>query len=393
MPRGLAALGAVMILAGVLAGCADDGASGTNAEPGGSPTREAPTSQAPTSQAPTSRAPTSQAPTSDGVEVSGGTAADPAPVEPTTRLLEWSPVPEPATTTVTRGGPWTLTVNEASTLATFEGERWRARFVGGGRQRVSDALISGDWGVVVFQDEQETRPAQAHVVRLGSQSGRFTVDGSSEIPTTTGGTWAMGAGTLVHATIGPGANYCLATVDLAEQSSERTWCAEKRHGYNGAQVTPAGTSLMTFDDQQPSCRTVAQVAGDDLEPFEGVEDCLGWEGVLTSDGAVWSVVPKQTRVEAADYYARDGDEYFDLGPGTSGTLVWCAGSAYFAQDPLRDGDPARLLRWTADRTLEVVYETQGRGPAFLTEPRCGGDQITVTALGKSGDEQVSAPLG
>ncbi|HET8962000.1 MAG TPA: hypothetical protein VFN12_16295 [Nocardioides sp.] len=388
MRRGLAALGATLILTGGTAGCTDDGASSTNAEPSGTPTSEAPTSP-PT----TTPSPTSPAPSSEEAEVVGGTAAAPAPVEPSTRLLEWSPVPQPATSTVTRGGPWTLTVNESSTLATFEGKRWRARFVGSERQRVSDAMIRGDWGVVVFQDEQETRPAEAHVVRLGAQSGRFTVDGSSDVPTTTGGTWALGEGTLVHATIGPRASYCLATVDLGTRASERTWCAERRHGYNGAQITPAGTSLMTFDDQQPSCRTVAQVSGHDLDPFEGVEDCLGWEGVLTGDGAVWSVVPKQTRVEAAHYYARDGDEYFDLGPGTSGTLVWCAGSAYFAQDPLRDGDPARLLRWTADRALEVVYETQGRGPAFLTEPRCGGDQVTVTALGKSGDEQVTAEVG
>ena len=135
------------------------------------------------------------------------------------------------------------------------------------------------------------------------------------------------------------------------------------------------------------------MAEDDVVPFEGVEECLGWEGVLVGDGAVWSVVPKQNRIEAARYYARAGDKYFDLGPGTSGTLVPCAEAAYFTQDPLRDGDPARLLRWTADGTLEVVYETRGRGPAFLTEPRCGDDRITVTAIAESGDEQVSAALG
>jgi len=41
----------------------------------------------------------------------------------------------------------------------------------------------------------------------------------------------------------------------------------------------------------------------------------------------------------------------------------------------------------------VVYETRGHGPAFLTEPRCGADRITVTAVAESGDEQVSAPVG
>ena len=150
---------------------------------------------------------------------------------------------------------------------------------------------------------------------------------------------------------------------------------------------------MTFDDRQPSCRTVVEVTADDVAPFEGVQRCLGWEGVLIDGGTVWSVVPKQSRIEEARYYARVGEKYFDLGPGTSGTLVPCGEAAYFTQDPLRDGDPARLLRWKSDGSLDVVYETSGRGPAFLTEPRCGSDRITVTALGESGDEQVTAPTG
>lgn len=384
MRRRLAALGAAVVLAGGLAGCTnDEPRRAATAEPSSSPTKQ------PSSPAVTEATEA----TEDETALEGGTAESPAAVRPTKGLLDWTPVPGPATDTVTRSGPWTLTVNEAATRATVEGGNWRARFVGGGRQRISDGLIAGEWAVIVFQDRQETRPADASVVHLGSQTRRFTVDGSSAVPTTTGGTWALGDGMLVHPTLGPGGSYCLATVDLEEQTSKRTWCAEKRHGFNGARITPGGTSLMTFDDHQPSCRTVVRVAGDDVVPFEGVKDCLGWEGVQTADGAVWSVVPKQTRVEEAHYYARDGNEYFDLGPGTSGTLVWCADAAYFAQDPLRDGDPARLLRWTPDGALEVVYETRGRGPAFLTEPRCGGDRITVTAVAESGDEQVSATLG
>ncbi len=380
MRRALATLGAAVVLAGILAGCTGDEARRATAQPSSSPT-EQPSSPAATEA------------TEDETALEGGTADSPAPVQPTKSLLDWTPIPGPATSTVTRSGPWTLTVNEGGTRATVEGGNWRARFVAGGRQRFSDGLIAGEWAVIVVQDEQETRPAVAHVVHLGTQTGRFTVDGSSTVPTTTGGAWALGEGSLVHPTLGPAGSYCLATVDLEKQASERTWCAEKRHGFNGARITPEGTSLMTFDDHQPSCRTVVRVAGDDVAPFEGVEDCLGWEGVLTTDGAVWSVVPKATRIEEANYYARAGDEYFDLGPGTSGTLVWCGDAAYFAQDPLHDGDPARLLRWTTDRTLEVVYETRGRGAAFLTEPRCGDDRITVTAIAESGDEQVSAPLG
>ena len=380
MHRGLAALAAA-VLVGSMTGCTDDQTRSASAEPTRSSTSEAPT-----------REPASAPASTEESALDGGSADSPAPVESTTNLLQWTRVPGPATATVTRSGPWRLSVAEGGSRATLEGPGGPMTFVADSSKRISDGLIDGEWAAIVYQDEQETQPATAEIVRLGADGGDFTVDGSSKVPTTTGGTWALGEGMLVHPTIGPGGSYCLAAVDLEKQTSARTWCAEKRHGFNGAGITPSGTSLMTFDDQQPSCRTVVEVSGGDVLPYEGVQDCLGWEGLLADDGAVWSVVPKQTRIEAAHYYARDGDEYFDLGPGTSGTLAWCAGAAYFAQDPQRDGDPARLMRWTADRTLEVVYETRGRGPAFLTEPRCGGDRVTVTAIAESGDEQVSAPV-
>lgn len=381
MRRRLAALGVGALLVGVLPGCTGDEPREAAAEPSSEPTGQ------------TSSAPETEEPSDDESALEGGTAEAPATVEPTRKLLEWTRVPGPSTATVTRSGPWTLSVAQGGSRATLRGPDGMSTFIADSSKRISDALIDGDWAAVVFQDEQETLPASTEIVHLGSKSDDFTVDGSSKVPTTTGGSWALGDGTLAHPTIGPGSSYCLATVDLADRSSERTWCAEKRHGFNAARITPEGTSLMTFDDQRPSCRTVVQVTEDDVVPFEGVEECLGWEGVLVGQGAVWSVVPKQNRIEAARYYARAGDEYFDLGPGTSGTLVPCAEAAYFTQDPLHDGDPARLLRWTADGTLEVVYETRGRGPAFLTEPRCGDDRITVTAIAESGDEQVSAPLG
>lgn len=374
----LIGLGAAVILLGPLAGCTGDEPQRTSSDPDGS--------------SPASSGRPSDRPEPDrGPE--GGPAASPATADPSRNLLDWTPVPGPTTTSVTRSGEWTLAVAGNGSRAVLRGPGQETTFLGDSSQQISDGLVDGDWAVVVFQDEQETQPATAEIVHLGRRGGSFTLDGSSDVPTTTGGTWALGEGRLVHPTIGSGGSYCLATVDLAERSSERTWCAEKRHGFNGARITPAGTSLMTFDDQRPSCRTVVELAGEEVTPFEGVTECLGWEGVITDDGAVWSVVPKQTRIEQARYYARAGDEYFDLGPGTSGTLVWCAGAAYFAQDPVRDGDPARLLRWTADHALEVVYESRGRGPAFLTEPRCGGDRITLTAIAESGDQQVSAPVG
>ena len=63
------------------------------------------------------------------------------------------------------------------------------------------------------------------------------------------------------------------------------------------------------------------------------------------------------------------------------------------RDAQHDGDPARLMRWTPDGELTVVYETRGRRAAFLVraalrrrhDHRDGADA-------SRGDEQVSAPL-
>ena len=50
------------------------------------------------------------------------------------------------------------------------------------------------------------------------------------------------------------------------------------------------------------------------------------------------------------------------------------------------------MRFTADGTLAVVYESASPGNAFLSAPRCGGDAITLTSYGEQGDEQVTATL-
>jgi hypothetical protein len=370
---------AALVLAGMLAGCADDSADPKNS--GSSPTP----SDSPTSDGPES--PATQSPTP---EPSGGTAADPTPADETTALLDWSPVPGSTDDTVTVSGNWTLGYPQQGTEAVLDGPRPVTVRAPDGF-RITDALIDGEYAVVVAQHEQESKPNVATVIDLASGK-KLTLDGSSDVPTTTGGTWALGEGTLLHATIGPHRAYCLASVDLATRKSTRGWCAPPRHGFNNARITPAGSSLLTFDDQRPSCRTVAEVDGGQITPFPGVTECKGWDGALLEGGAVWSVVPDENRIEQAKLVARVGDGYFDLGPGTSGSLVPCAGSAYFVREPQRDGDPARLLRWSPDGELAVVYETGQGGQATLSSPRCGGDTVTVTALTSKGDEQVSAPV-
>jgi hypothetical protein len=198
----------------------------------------------------------------------------------------------------------------------------------------------------------------------------------------------------VHATSDDGHRYCLATVDLATGRGTTGWCAEPRHGFSRASVSSDGTTLMSFDDHHPSCRTLNVVYGRALTPFRGVTRCKGWDSGLLEGTTVWSVVPDNRRIEAAHFYARTSDGWYDLGPGTSGSLVTCAGSAYFTRDPRSRTDHAALLRWspvTAD--LAVVYESKGAGNAFLAPPRCGGTHLTVTSYSQAGDEQVTTSLG
>ena len=153
--------------------------------------------------------------------------------------------------------------------------------------------------------------------------------------------------------------------------------------------------MMVFDDHHPSCRTLVQVGGGSrLTPIPGVTPCKRWDSSLTASGAVWSVVPNEQRIEAARFYAHNATGWYDLGPGTSGSLVSCDGASYFTRDPESRSDPARLIRWDADTSrLTVAYQTHATGNAFLSPPRCGGTHLTVTAYSPAGDEQVTADLG
>ena len=294
--------------------------------------------------------------------LTGGTMAKPARVVATRRILDWKPVPGPVSATVTSSGDWTLSVNEDATEATLEGAQDNATVSTQPRERISDAFIDGKYAVVVKQDRQESRPATAVVLgldRLAEDLG--TIDGSSTVPTTSGGTWAMGQGHLVHATVHEG-SYCTATVDLATRTSELGWCAPDRRGFNGARITPAGDSLLTFDDGRPACRTVVEVTRSSVSPFTGVRGCNAWEGLRLDDGAVWSVIPKERQIENAHLYARSGDDYYDLGPRHVGhpdlvrRLRRTSCGTRSATVTRR-----RLLRWDVERGLERRLRDR-RGP-------------------------------
>jgi hypothetical protein len=307
-------------------------------------------------------------------------------------LLDWKPVPGSSKDLVTVGDGWTLTVPEGAASAVLRGST-PMTIRAGDHAAITDAFLDDTHALVVTEDRLAEAPDRAVLVDLATGR-RITLDGRSQPPTVVGGTWALGPESLVHATSGAGHRYCLATVDLADGSGTTGWCAEPRHGFSRASVTGDATTMMTFDDHHPSCRTLTEVEGTDLTPLPGVTDCKGWDSAVLDSSTVWSVVPKDRRIEAAHFYARTARGWFDLGPGTSGSLVTCAGSAYFTRDPSSRKDPALLMRWEpgSDR-LSVVYASAGTGNAFLSPPRCGGRHLTVTAYSQAGDEQVTTRLG
>lgn len=309
--------------------------------------------------------------------------------EPPAGNLDWKPVPGSIDDTVTVSGKWTLTLSEDGGTATIDGPRPKTLRPQDGF-RYTDALVDGQYAVVVAEDHLAEQPNVATVVTL--RTGRtWTIDGSSAVPTTVGGPWVLGGGQLVHAAT-DGRNYCLAVVDLMSRRQSVGACVPPRHGITNVSLTPSGFAAMTFDAGHPSCRTVNRIEGTSFEPVHGPTDCKAWDVVVTEIGQVWSEVPDEKRVEEAMFFADFGNGVQDLGPGTSGTLTWCGSSAYFVRDPQHAADPAELVRVGPDGA-EVVYRSPGHGNAFLSDPRCGGSDLTITALTSAGDEQVSARVG
>jgi hypothetical protein len=306
-------------------------------------------------------------------------------VTPTTNLLDWRPVS--AEGRVVSDGDLTAIVDSDGAAVRFTGARTVTVPAGDGR-RISDVLISGAYAVVVAQDDLEERALRLTVMRTSSGATREI---GQPMPAS-GGPVAEAGSSLHYATL-DGGRYCLAIYDIAADSGEVTWCAPEHHGFSNVAATPAGTTLMTFDDKRPvSCRTLATVADDGtLTPLDGVPDCKGWDVLATDDGAVWSTLPNERQVERVDFFAVAGGQVFALGTGVTGSLTWCGNSAYFTRDAQKGGQ-AHLLRWTPEHTLEIAYASPGRGEAFLEAPRCAGSVLTVTAKGEGGDEQVSATV-
>ena len=216
------------------------------------------------------------------------------------------------------------------------------------RFRITDALIDGEYAVVVAEDELETKPNVATVIDLASGE-RFIR--RRRLRRTDHDRRARGRSARarwLHATIGPGRAYCLASVDLATRTSDPRLVrpaaqrVQRRPGHRPP-ARPCSPSTTSARPAAPSPRWPAS----ELTPFPDVSECTGWDGALLDGGAVWSVVPNENRIEAAHFFARVGDGYFDLGPGTSGSLAPVRGVGVLRARPparRRPGPPDALVR-------------------------------------------------
>jgi hypothetical protein len=378
--------GAALLTAAALtlAGCGSgSSAAGSASGPAGSPPSSSSSAGGPGSDG------SSVPPTTP---TSTGSSDHPVVVGPTSDPLAWRPVPGSTRDEVTVGGDWKLTLASGGDTARLDGPHPRT-IAAGAHSSISDAFLDGSHALVVSEDDLARTPDVATLVDLAS--GRATtLDRTSNPPTSVGGTWALGPTSLAHATAGTSHRYCVVFLGLDSGSPEGRYCVPPRNGLSRASITDGGTTLMRFDDQHPSCRTLLTRSGAAFTPLPGVTPCKGWDSTSVPGGVVWSVVPKERRVEAARFYSHTSTGWFDLGRGTSGTLVACGGAAYFVRDPATRHDPATLLRWDpAAGALTTVFASKGRGNAFLSPPRCGGDHLTVTAFSDAGDQQVTAAVG
>jgi hypothetical protein len=320
----------------------------------------------------------------EGAEGTGGiedVAATPA-------VLDWKPTGGGPEDRRTVGPEWTALVDEPGTTATFEGPSGRVTVETGGRRPVGDLLMNADWAVVVASDEQQQLPVLAKLVDLSDGT---THDITHPAPSPS--SYALAGDRVLYGTYDRGGAYCLAEVEAATGTGDFTWCAPKRTGLTRVTHGAGGTAFLSFDDQRPvSCRTPMLFSDGRARPVEEAADCSAWDVAATPGGAVWSEVRRERQAEEGDFRAVADGTTYDLGPGTTGTLLPCGDSVWFVRDPQSRTEPARLMRWTPDATLEVAFESEAQGTAFLAPPECAGDVLTVSSFGPGGDAQVSATV-
>lgn len=364
----------LVAVAGVLSSCSSSSDQPSNAA---APDEQA---SAATSPAAGSSAPADGA-SADSSPAAGGTTT----ATPQKQPLDWTTLSH-STYPVVTNGSWTLAI-------TKKGRAWSLGAAGKAAHttaapaglKVLDVQLSDSYAVAVYGDEQMRKPQRVAVTDLTSGKVR-AIDASSTLPPAAEGSYALDGSTLWRPTE-KGHAFCLASTDLSSGSSTLGWCAPKNGGWTNVIAGGGKTSLLAFDDAQPSCRTVVSVAGAKATPYPGVPPCHGAEGADLGDaGTVWAIVPNEKRYQQTHVYATAGSATTDLGLGVNGTLALCGGAAYWSRDAT-GSSPAALMRWDGS-TLSTAYETDG----YLGKPLCGGDTLTVPVAGGDGTTQLSATV-
>lgn len=309
---------------------------------------------------------------------------------PTFEPLDWTKLPGDGSDPVTADGPWSLTVDQdGGWWSLGKGTAKTEQTPAPQGLKVVDTRLDDDWAVAVYGDENGKKPQQAAVTSLASGK-TFTIDESSDLPPSTDGSWALDGDTLWHAT-DHGDSYCLAATDLASRKSTLGPCVDPSdHGFTNVVAAGGTTSMMTFDDQQPSCRTIVTVSGTTTTPYPGVAPCKGAQGAVLGSGGgasrIWSVVPNENRYQQVRVYASTAGGVVDLGLGMNSSLVVCGSAAYWARDAA-GSTPAAIMRWDGSKESEV-YESKG----FLGQPLCAGHTLSILDSSDSGNQELRATV-
>lgn len=380
---GAATLAALALAAGATGCTSADDQPGNTAKPGQQPSVAAATTSDPDGPT-TASAPTSNAATPSATATTTAT--------PTIQQLAWKPLPGDPDDTITTNGTWTLTIAQQGGWWSLGKGTSAKRTSAPKGEQVMHAGLDDAYAVVVYGDQAGRRPQTAVVTDLASGKQRM-LDGHSDAPPSSDGSWALDGSTLWHATgaATSASPYCLAATDLGTMTSTPGWCAPKGNGFTNILAAGGQASMMTFDDARPtSCRTLVTASGAQTVPYPDVPACRGSQGAVLGSGSatsrVWSIVPDEHRYQQVRVYASTGDGVVDLGPGVNGTLTVCGSAAYWARDAA-SGQPAALMRWDG-QALSVAYEAKG----FLGEPLCAGHVLSIADATDNGARQLSATV-
>lgn len=375
--RAGAASVAALALAAAVSGCTNaDDQPGNAATPGQAPTAAASSPGA-------SDTPTTATASASGTPSAGSTTT----ATPMTALLDWKPLPGDPANTVTTNGAQTLTIGQRGDWWSLGAQRTPAPK----GERIMKAGLNGSFAVVVYGKESGSTPQTAVITTLDTGK-TSTIDASSQVPPSSGGSWSLFGSTLWYATGGDskGQPYCLASADLISGRQTVGWCADGHHGFTNIMTADGEpTSMMTFDDARPaSCRTLVTVSdsGKEITPVPGVPACIGSQAVALASGTVWSIVPNEHRYQQIHVYASTPDGVIDLGLGVNSTLVACGDSVFWATDAT-GSTPAALMRWNGS-ALTTAYEAKG----LLGQPLCAAGHLSVVESGNAGDRQLTASV-